>query len=453
MLNRSMAAFLAAAIAAFSLLLNTPLNADISQKPKIAAPCKQCHKPDENILRGLFSGVSNRGNIIRMRVGHAVWLVKYNDDTKLIGAENWSKIQKDREIAIAISQKDGELFAVSVTLEPLVKLPPEKHASVGDVARLVAIGPEKGNFQIVDSRSSVLYNEGHIPWAISVPEHEFNKLEGRLSKEKDKLLIFYCSSPACRLSLFSMGKAEKMGYTRMKNFTDGLYGWKKAGNLVVSSVQYYKDCLEKDMPVVLIDLRPVDEAKKGHIINAVSIPGKDIPNSRERFPSDKSAPIILYGNDTKGASDDFVNVRGWGYINVSVLEGGFEEWKRFGGLVINGDVATKLVYVPKLRTGEISIEEFKRIAEAFPSDKVLLDVRDQDEAMQGMIKDALNIPVDDIKGRLTDIPRDKEIVTYSVSGIRAEVAYHILKEAGCKVRFLNAVIRIEKDGRFVITKE
>ncbi len=318
---------------------------------------------------------------------------------------------------------------------------------------LLRPGPEIGNPQLVDSRSSALYNEGHIPGAISVPGRDFNKYAGMLPIEKDRLLIFYCGGPTGRLSLLSASRAEKSGYTKVKIFTDGLYGWKKAGKLVVSSAQYYMDYLEKGIPVVLVDLRTIDEARRGHIIGAVSIPGKDIPNSKDRFPSDKAAPIILYDNDTKGASDDFFNVRGWGYINVSVLEGGFEEWKRFGGLVINGDVTTKIVYLQKLRPGEISVEEFRRTVEAPAPDRLILDVRDGEEAMQGMLRGALNVPGEDIKGRLMDIPKNKEIITYSATGIRAEAAYHILKEAGYRVRFLNANIRIDKDGKFTISKE
>jgi hypothetical protein len=41
--------------------------------------------------------------------------------------------------------------------------------------------------------------------------------------------------------------------------------------------------------------------------------------------------------------------------------------------------------VPKPRPGEISIEEFKALAEKGAADKIILDVRDKDEAMYGMI--------------------------------------------------------------------
>jgi len=73
--------------------------------------------------------------------------------------------------------------------------------------------------------------------------------------------------------------------------------------------------------------------------------------------------------------------------------------------------------------------------------------------MQGMLKGALNVPSWDLKDRLKEITRSKEIVLYSDTGLRAEMAYHMLKEAGFKVRFLNANIRIDKDGKYTIMKE
>ncbi|MEW6116633.1 MAG: rhodanese-like domain-containing protein [Nitrospirota bacterium] len=229
--------------------------------------------------------------------------------------------------------------------------------------------------------------------------------------------------------------------------------WKKAGNIVLSSVKNLKEMMDKDIPNVLVDVRSANDAKKGHIQGATSIPAKEIAAAKDKFPADKSAPIILYADDTAAAIDAFKTVRGWGYPNTTVLEGGLNEWKKIGGLVVSGDVATKIVYVPKPRPGAIAIDEFKGIAETLPATKLILDVRDEDEAMQGMLKGAVNIPGGDLKDRLKELPKDKEIITHCVTGVRAEMAYNILKDAGFKVRFLDANIKIDKDGKYTITKE
>ncbi|TAL26021.1 MAG: hypothetical protein EPN94_04180 [Nitrospirae bacterium] len=229
--------------------------------------------------------------------------------------------------------------------------------------------------------------------------------------------------------------------------------WKKAGNLVASTVINLKEAMDKDIPHVLIDIRPADEAKKEHIKGAVSIPLNELATSKDRFPADKKAPIIIYCSTVKASEEAFAVVRKWGYSNLSYLDGSIEAWKKAGNPVVSGDLATTIVYVPKPRPGEISIDEFKGIAETKPGDKLILDVRDVDEASSGMLIGARNIPTKDITSKLSDIPKDKEIITHCITGVRAEMAYHQLKEAGYKVRFLNADIKIDKDGKYEITKE
>lgn len=255
------------------------------------------------------------------------------------------------------------------------------------------------------------------------------------------------------LSPNSASKAEKLGYKNVKIFHDGMPEWKKAGKLVLSTVNFIKDNMDKDIPQVIIDLRSRDEVSKGFIPGAVSIPFDKIANTKDKFPADRKAPIILYAYDTSSAIEAFKIVRGWGYANSSVLEGGIEAWKKAGYKLAVGKPGETIIYVPKPRPGEIPVEEFKKIAETLPPDKFILDVRDEDEAMQGMLKGAKNIPTQEISLRLLEIPKDKEIIIHCVTGVRAEMAYHILKDAGYKVRFLNATIKVDKDGKYEISKE
>ncbi|NJD55832.1 MAG: hypothetical protein FIA94_05425 [Nitrospirae bacterium] len=227
--------------------------------------------------------------------------------------------------------------------------------------------------------------------------------------------------------------------------------WKKTGNLIVSEPAALKDFITKDIAHVLVDLRDAGAARKGFIPGAVSLPAKELASSKDRFPADKSAPIILYSDTVD--SDAFKTVRGWGYKDTSVLNGGIAAWTAAGGKLQQGDPATTISYVPKPRPGEISIEEFKAIAEKGDPGKLILDVRDTDEAMNGMIKGAVNIPAGEILSRSKELPKDKEIITHCQTGLRAESAYEDLKEAGYKGRFLNALIQIDKDGKYEITKK
>ena len=46
---------------------------------------------------------------------------------------------------------------------------------------------------LIDSRSKKpKYDKGHVPSAISLPESQFEKLQGRLPRDENTPLIFYC---------------------------------------------------------------------------------------------------------------------------------------------------------------------------------------------------------------------------------------------------------------------
>ncbi|MDP4183407.1 MAG: DsrE/DsrF/DrsH-like family protein, partial [Bacillota bacterium] len=69
---------------------------------------------------------------------------------------------------------------------------------------------------------------------------------------------------------------------------------------------------------------------------------------------------------------------------------------------------------------------------------LLIDVRAPEEFQLGAIKGAVNIPVDDIRERLSDIPKDKEIYVYCQVGLRGYLAARILLQKGYeKVRNLS----------------
>lgn len=61
---------------------------------------------------------------------------------------------------------------------------------------------------------------------------------------------------------------------------------------------------------------------------------------------------------------------------------------------------------------------------------LLLDVRTTDEFSFGTIAGAINIPLDDLRNRLSELPKDKDIVVFCAVGQRGYVAERILKGNG-----------------------
>lgn len=72
--------------------------------------------------------------------------------------------------------------------------------------------------------------------------------------------------------------------------------------------------------------------------------------------------------------------------------------------------------------------------DAFPAAALLLDVRTPSEFAQGHLPGARNIPVDELREHLHELPKDRPIVAYCQVGQRGYIATRILLHAG-----LNAV--------------
>ncbi len=71
-----------------------------------------------------------------------------------------------------------------------------------------------------------------------------------------------------------------------------------------------------------------------------------------------------------------------------------------------------------------------------PTEKIILDVRDTSEYSSGHIPGAVNIPVNELRGRLGELPKDKEIWAYCRVGQRSYYANRILLQNGFKARNL-----------------
>jgi rhodanese-related sulfurtransferase len=61
---------------------------------------------------------------------------------------------------------------------------------------------------------------------------------------------------------------------------------------------------------------------------------------------------------------------------------------------------------------------------------VVLDVRTKGEFASGAYPKAKNIPLDELAGRIAELPKNKPIVVYCASGARAAQAARILTQAG-----------------------
>ncbi|NDW09477.1 CoA-disulfide reductase [Dysgonomonas sp. 520] len=79
---------------------------------------------------------------------------------------------------------------------------------------------------------------------------------------------------------------------------------------------------------------------------------------------------------------------------------------------------------------KVKIIHWKDVQKLAASEYILLDTRSKNEHEMGNIKGSINIPLDDLRNRLTEIPKDKKIILYCAVGKRGYVASRILTQNG-----------------------
>ncbi|PNH83362.1 FAD-dependent oxidoreductase [Vibrio diazotrophicus] len=100
------------------------------------------------------------------------------------------------------------------------------------------------------------------------------------------------------------------------------------------------------------------------------------------------------------------------------------------------DVINQAAFVANnLIKGDSTAIHFDEI-DNLTEDQLLLDVRNPGELQNGYLPGAVNIPVDQLRQRMNELPKDKEIVIYCQVGLRGNVAYRQLVNNGYKARNL-----------------
>lgn len=95
-------------------------------------------------------------------------------------------------------------------------------------------------------------------------------------------------------------------------------------------------------------------------------------------------------------------------------------------IAIAGYVASNII------SGVMPVMTWREMQNANRDEAVILDVRTKDECAMGVIPGAVNIPVDELRGRLAEIPTDKTILIYCAIGLRGYLATKILVANGYK---------------------
>lgn len=82
------------------------------------------------------------------------------------------------------------------------------------------------------------------------------------------------------------------------------------------------------------------------------------------------------------------------------------------------------------------------LANELAKGKLLLDVRTKAEVLNGHFENSINIPLDELRERLSELDSSKEYIISCHSGLRSYIGEHILKQNGFKGKNLDGAYHL-----------
>jgi hypothetical protein len=165
------------------------------QPAMFAKSCLNCHtefKDMKDTLAGNFKSRSKKAKSIQVKINNRFELVKYTPETEIENVPSIKKLKGTIPLRIHYKKEGTDLVATKIVAKPKIEVPEDQLIDVKELSQLVAKGPEKGGYMLVDSRPGIKFESGHIPGAVSMPFPKMQKMKDMLPKDKNTQLIFYC---------------------------------------------------------------------------------------------------------------------------------------------------------------------------------------------------------------------------------------------------------------------
>jgi glyoxylase-like metal-dependent hydrolase (beta-lactamase superfamily II)/rhodanese-related sulfurtransferase len=202
-------------------------------------------------------------------------------------------------------------------------------------------------------------------------------------------------------------KINKEGYSDLDEI--------KTKGLQALSLEEFKKKIKDE--AIILDTRNAEDFSEGFIPGSIFIglDGRFAEWAGSLLPFDKSILLIC----EKGREEEaLVRLARVGFENVEgYLKGGFEEWKKAGekiDLLINVEADELAMDIP------------------FDDRLTVLDVRRLNEFAEGHVKDAVNLPLEEMTdvAQIAQLEEDQNIYVHCRSGYRSAIAASLLKRQG-----------------------
>jgi rhodanese-related sulfurtransferase len=87
-----------------------------------------------------------------------------------------------------------------------------------------------GDVVVIDALPAAYYDQIHLPGALNLVEDDVEQLAPALLPDKGATIVTYCSNESCGNSGAVAARLERLGYTDVRKYRDGVQDWVAAGN-------------------------------------------------------------------------------------------------------------------------------------------------------------------------------------------------------------------------------
>lgn len=94
----------------------------------------------------------------------------------------------------------------------------------------------RGDVTVVDALPAAYYERQHLPGAVNLEEADVDTRAALVLPDKDAAIVTYCSNAACGNSQAVAQRLERLGYTNVRKYREGLQDWVEAGNPTESAL-------------------------------------------------------------------------------------------------------------------------------------------------------------------------------------------------------------------------
>ncbi|MBS2532580.1 rhodanese-like domain-containing protein [Catenulispora sp. NF23] len=88
---------------------------------------------------------------------------------------------------------------------------------------------DNGSATILDALAGEYWEKQHLPGAIPMHADHVEQVHGEALPDRAALIVTYCSNAACSNSQAVATKLERLGYTNVRKYRDGIEDWAAAG--------------------------------------------------------------------------------------------------------------------------------------------------------------------------------------------------------------------------------